>query len=85
MARQQIPLNRLQHRGNAAVVLKPFQVLHAVAAGQVQEDHRHGHLDVQPALRAGNPDMLADGRRQAAAVDQVEIQRQTAQRSQTAG
>jgi hypothetical protein len=75
----------LQHRGKAAVLLEPFKILHAVAAGQVQEDHRQRHLDVQPPLGAGNPDRLADRCRQATAMQQVEIQRQTGQRGQTAG
>ena len=61
---------------------QPLQVLHAVAAGQIQENHCENHLDVQPSLAAGNLDVLTDRRRQRAAVHQVQIQRQTRQRCQ---
>jgi hypothetical protein len=70
----------MQHRREAAVLLQPIKVFDAVAASKVQEDHRQHHLDVQPALAAGNLDMLADRRRQPSAVNQVQIQRQSRQR-----
>ncbi len=60
--------------------LQPLQVLDTVAAGKVQENHRQHHLKVQPALPAGDLDVLADRRRPPAAVNQVQIQRQTRQR-----
>jgi hypothetical protein len=65
-------------------LLQPLQVLDAVAAGQVQENHRQHHLDVQPALAASNLDVLADRRRQPAALNQIEIQWQSCQRRQPA-
>ena len=82
-ARQQILLDRLQDRRKAAVALQPLEVFDAVAAGQVQENHRQNHLDVEPALAAGRPHMPPDRRAEPAGLDQLEIQRKTGQRGQS--
>jgi len=70
----------LQHRRKAAVLLQTLQVRQAVAVGEVQENHRKHHLDIQPSLAADDLHVLADRRRQPTAVDQLEIQRQTRRR-----
>ena len=44
---------------------QPLKVFDAVAAGKVQENHRQHHLDVEPALAAGNLHVLADRRAKA--------------------
>ena len=72
-----------QDRRKAAVALQPFDVFDAVAAGEVQENHRQNHLDVEPALAAGRPHMPPDRRAEPAGLDQVEIQRKTGQRGQS--
>ena len=82
-ARKQILLDRPQDRRKAAVALQPFDVFHAVAAGQIQENHRQNHLDVEPALAAGRPNMPLDRPAEAAGLDQVEIQGKPGQRRQS--
>ena len=76
-ARQQILLDCAQDRRKAAVALQPLDVLHAIPAREVQQDHRQNHLDVEPALAAGRPHMPPDRRAQATRLDQIEIQRKT--------
>ncbi|WP_146102044.1 hypothetical protein [Rhodopila globiformis] len=80
--RQQLALDRRQHRREAAVLLQPFQVGQAVAAGQVHEDQRQHHLQVQPALRADHRHELADRCDHPAGTDQIEIQRSSSQGGQ---
>jgi hypothetical protein len=59
-ARQQPALNLAHHLDKAGVLLQPLQILQTVAARQVQHDQRHDHLEVEPALLPGDPDMLSD-------------------------
>ncbi len=75
-------LDRLQYGGKPAVALQPLQVLHAVAASEVQENHRQNKLQVEPPLPARNPNVPADRGRQTARRNQIQIQRQTRQRRQ---
>jgi hypothetical protein len=68
-----------QDRREAAVGFKTFQVFDAIAAREIEENHRQHHLDVEPALRACHTNLLADRGAKAAGVDQIEIQRQAGQ------
>src|SRR6202795_3211187 len=84
-ARQQILLDRAQDRQKAVVALQPFDILDTVAARKVEENHRQRHLNVEPALAAGRPQMPPDRRREAAGLDKLEIQRETGKRRQAVG
>src|ERR1700724_83699 len=76
-------LDRLQNCRKAAVVLKLFDVVDAITARQVQENNRKHHLDIEPALAAGRPNMPPDCRAQPAGLDQVDIHKKTRQRPPT--
>src|SRR6202166_5061689 len=76
-------LNRLQNCRKTAVVLKLFDVIDAIAARQVQKNSRKHHLDIEPALAAGRPNMSPDRRADTAGLDQLDIHRKTRQRRQS--
>jgi len=61
---------------------RPFDVLDAVAAPQVQKDHRQHRLNIQPALGTRHANMPADRRAEATGVDQIEIHWRPSQRGQ---
>src|ERR1700722_17031190 len=82
-ARQHILLNRLQNCRKTPVVLKLFDVIDAIAARQVQKNNRKHHLDIEPALAAGRPNMSPDRRADTAGLDQLDIHRKTRQRRQS--
>src|SRR5277367_4836523 len=69
----------------ADVALQPFDILDAVAARKVEENHRQRHLNVEPALAAGRPQMPPDRHGEAAGLDELEIQRETGKRRQAVG
>src|SRR5271167_3161007 len=69
-------------RRKAVVALQPFDILDAVAARKVEENHRQRHLNVEPALAAGRPQMPPDRHGEAAGLDELEIQRETGKRRQ---
>ncbi len=50
---------------------------------KIQENHRQNHLDVEPALAAGRPNIPLDRPTEAAGVDQVKIQRKPGKRRQS--
>src|ERR1700693_3319598 len=50
---------------------------------RLPKNHRQHHLDIEPALVAGRANMPPDRRAEAARLDQVEIERKTAQRRQS--
>jgi hypothetical protein len=74
--RQYLPLDRPQDCRKAAVLLQPLQILHTVAASQVQKNQRQYHLDVEPTLRASHMDVPADCCAKTNGLDQIKIQRQ---------
>jgi hypothetical protein len=42
----------MHHLGKAGITLQHREVIHAVAAGQIEQDQRHKHLSIAPALGA---------------------------------
>src|ERR1700688_611569 len=76
-------LDRPQNCRKAAVVLKLFDVIDAIAARQVQENNRKHHLDIEPALAASRQNMPPDRRAETAGLDQVDIHRKTGKRRQS--
>src|SRR5882757_509130 len=76
-------LDRPQNRRKAAVALKLVDVIDAIAARQVQKNNRKHHLDIEPALAAGRPNMPPDCRAETARLDQVDIHRKTGKRRQS--
>jgi hypothetical protein len=75
--RQKRPFHRLQDRRKAVVSFQSFKIFHAIAAGEVQKQHRQHHLQVQPALKARHTNKSTDRPRQPTLLDQVEENRQT--------
>src|ERR687890_717140 len=65
--------------------MQPLKILQTVAARQVQHDQRHDHLKIEPALLPGDPDMLANRDIQPAGLDQIQVDRQSAERRHPAG
>src|ERR1700687_5865551 len=61
----------------AVVSFQSFKIFHAIAAGEVQKQHRQHHLQVQPALKARHTNKSTDRPRQPTLLDQVEENRQT--------
>jgi hypothetical protein len=82
-ARQQLLLDCAQNRAEPVVALQPFDVFDAIPAGEVQEDRRHNHLDVEPALAPSRPHMAPNRRAEPAGLDQIEIHEKTGKGGQT--
>ena len=83
-AGEEITLDRAKDRGKTVILLQPLQVLHAVTASQVQENHGKHHLKVQPPLRAGDLDIAPDRGTETALLDHVQVDRKATQRGQPA-
>ena len=82
-AAQNRPLRQAKHRREPAVPLQTLKIIDAVAAGKVQNQRRHQHLNIQPALRPANSHLPLDRFAQTASLQQLKIKRQTAKSRHT--